>query len=79
MTHPGENEAILNGVLGQVEGRVEAHDSRQIATLFTDDAIFQDSHPTASDVRGVADYYESQPLGLTAPTGSRRPAARPTT
>lgn len=77
MTHPGENEAILNGVLGQWKAALEAHDSRQIATLFTDDAIFQGLHPYSVGRQGVADYYESQPLGLTAAyriLETRRPA-----
>ncbi|MET8646734.1 hypothetical protein [Streptomyces sp. NPDC004675] len=37
-----------------------------MAELFTKDAIFQRSHPYTVGRQGVADYYASQPEGLSA-------------
>ncbi|MEU6548909.1 SgcJ/EcaC family oxidoreductase [Streptomyces sp. NPDC046915] len=45
---------------------VDAHEPQQVASLFTEDAVFQGLHPYTVGRQGVADYYDSQPLGLTA-------------
>ena len=45
--------------------------------VFTEDAIFQGLHPYSVGRRGVFDYYESQPVGLTVTyriNETRRPA-----
>lgn len=59
-------EAILRGVLDQWKAAVGDHEPHRVASLFTEDAIFQGLHPYSVGRQGVADYYESQPLGLSA-------------
>ena len=62
----GEPETVLRGVLDQWAAAVGAHEPQQVAALFTEDAIFQGLKPYSVGRRGVADYYASQPIGLTA-------------
>jgi hypothetical protein len=45
---------------------VDAHKPQQVATVFTDDAIFQGLHPYTVGPQGVADYYAAVPVGMTA-------------
>ncbi|GAB3985125.1 SgcJ/EcaC family oxidoreductase [Actinoallomurus acanthiterrae] len=61
-----DTEAILRGVLDQWKAAVGAHEPHRVASLFTEDATFQGLHPYSVGRQGVADYYESQPLGLSA-------------
>jgi len=61
-----ENEDILRGVLDQWKAAVDAHDPERVASYFTEDAIFQGLHPYSVGRQGIADYYGSQPLGMTA-------------
>jgi uncharacterized protein (TIGR02246 family) len=61
-----DTEAILRGVLDRWKAAVDAHEPRQVAALFTEDAVFQGLHPFSVGRQGVADYYESQPLGMAA-------------
>lgn len=71
------SEAILRGVLDQWKAAVDKHEPNRVAALFTADAIFQGLHPYSVGRRGVADYYDSQPLGMTAEyriLETRRPA-----
>jgi uncharacterized protein (TIGR02246 family) len=58
--------AILRTVLDQWKSAVDAHDPQRVASYFTADAIFQGLHPYSIGPKGVADYYASQPIGLTA-------------
>ena len=58
--------AILTSVLDQWKSAVDAHDAKRVATYFTDDAIFQGLHPYSVGPDGVAEYYDSQPIGMTA-------------
>jgi uncharacterized protein (TIGR02246 family) len=60
------NEDILRGVLDRWKAAVDAHDPERVASYFTEDAIFQGLHPYSVGRRGVAAYYASQPLGMTA-------------
>jgi len=53
-------------VLDRWKAAVDAHDPDGVASLFTEDAIFQGLHPYTVGPRGVADYYDSQPIGMTA-------------
>jgi SnoaL-like domain len=72
-----ENEEILHGVLDQWKAAVDTHQPQQVASCFTEDAIFQGLKPYSVGRQGVADYYASQPLGLTAVyriLETRRPA-----
>lgn len=61
-----DREAILRDVLDRWQAAVDAHDGKQVASVFTEDAIFQGLHPYTVGRQGVAEYYESQPLGMTA-------------
>jgi uncharacterized protein (TIGR02246 family) len=60
-----EDEAILRGVLERWRTAVDAHEPEQVAAVFTEDAIFQGLHPYSVGQQGVAEYYASQPLGMT--------------
>ncbi|MFI9779177.1 SgcJ/EcaC family oxidoreductase [Streptomyces sp. NPDC051956] len=61
-----DDAAILRGVLAPWKAAVDAHDPQQVASLYTEDAIFQGLHPYTVGHRGIAEYYDSQPLGMTA-------------
>ena len=61
-----ENEEILRGVLDSWKAAVDAHEPEKVAAVFTADAIFQGLHPYSVGRPGIAEYYDSQPLGLTA-------------
>lgn len=63
--HTTEAE-ILQDVLDRWKVAVDAHDAKLVATYFTDDAIFQGLHPYSVGPDGVAAYYDSQPIGMTA-------------
>jgi uncharacterized protein (TIGR02246 family) len=58
-------EQILRGVLDQWKAGVDAHEPQKVAQLFTEDAVFQGLRPYSVGRDGVADYYDSQPLGMT--------------
>jgi uncharacterized protein (TIGR02246 family) len=57
---------ILQSVLDQWKSAVDAHDPKRVASYFTGDAIFQGLHPYSIGPEGVAEYYDAQPIGLTA-------------
>lgn len=72
-----EDEAVLRGVLDRWKTAVDAHEPEQVAAVFTEDAIFQGMRPYSVGQQGVADYYASQPLGMTVVyriLQTRRPA-----
>ncbi|MGW0568136.1 hypothetical protein [Streptomyces tauricus] len=72
-----DSEAILRGVLDRWKAAVDEHEPQRVAAQFTDDAIFQGLHPYSVGRPGIAAYYASQPLGLTAEyriLETRRPA-----
>ena len=74
---PIEDEEILRSVLDQWKAAVDAHRPQQVASCFTEDAVFQGLRPYSVGRQGVADYYASQPLGLAAAyqiLETRRPA-----
>jgi hypothetical protein len=58
--------SVLHTVLDQWKAGVDAHDPEAVAKVFTDDAIFQGLHPYSVGPAGVAQYYDSQPLGMKA-------------
>lgn len=71
------HEEVLADVLLRWKTAVDAHQPDDVAALFTEDAIFQGLHPYAVGPAGVAEYYESQPLGMVANyeiLETRRPA-----
>jgi uncharacterized protein (TIGR02246 family) len=57
---------ILRTVVDQWKSAVDAHDPKRVASQFTEDAIFQGLHPYSVGPDGVAEYYDSQPIGMTA-------------
>jgi ketosteroid isomerase-like protein len=78
MTSTPADVEILRGVLDPWKAAVDAHDPEGAAALFTEDALFQGLHPYTVGRQGVADYYASQPFGLTAEyriLETRRPAS----
>jgi uncharacterized protein (TIGR02246 family) len=66
MNSTTDSEAILREVLDQWKAAVDAHEPERVASHFTEDAIFQGLHPYSVGRQGITDYYDSQPLGLTA-------------
>ncbi|MFG1811545.1 YybH family protein [Streptomyces sp. NPDC049040] len=66
MAGTADQEEILRGVLDRWQDAVDAHEPDVVAACFTEDAIFQGLHPYTVGRRGVADYYDSQPRGMTA-------------
>lgn len=60
------SEAVLRDMLDRWKAAVDAHEPQRVASLFAEDAIFQGLHPYAVGRQGVAEYYDSQPLGMTA-------------
>ena len=65
-THDHTKSTILRSVLDQWKAAVDAHEPERVAANFTEDAIFQGLHPYSVGRRRVAEYYDSQPLGMTA-------------
>ncbi|OQQ13360.1 hypothetical protein B0675_37875 [Streptomyces sp. M41(2017)] len=65
-TKTKDDEAILRDVLDRWKAGVDAHEPHRVAAQFTEDAIFQGLHPYSTGRRGVAAYYDSQPLGMEA-------------
>ncbi len=77
MTSSTDDKAILDDVLDRWKAGVDAHQPERVATLFTEDALFQGLHPYSVGRQGVAEYYASQPLGMKAEyriLETRRPA-----
>jgi hypothetical protein len=61
-----DEKRILTTVLDRWKDAVDAHDPERVAENFGEDAIFQGLHPYTVGPKGVAEYYDSQPLGMTA-------------
>ncbi len=57
---------ILGTVLDRWKSAVDAHDPKRVAAQFTEDAIFQGLHPYSVGPDSVAEYYDAQPIGMTA-------------
>jgi uncharacterized protein (TIGR02246 family) len=60
-----DDVAALRAVLDPWKAAVDAHEPEAVAAVFTEQAIFQGLHPYTVGRRGVAEYYASQPLGMT--------------
>ena len=65
-TATAANETALREVLDRWKSGVDTHEPERVAAVFTDEALFQGLHPYSVGRPGVAEYYESQPLGMTA-------------
>jgi uncharacterized protein (TIGR02246 family) len=77
MTSTTADESVLRGVLDRWKAAVDEHRPELVASVFTEDAIFQGLHPYSVGRQGVAEYYDSQPLGMKAAyriLETRRPA-----
>ncbi|MFD8305433.1 YybH family protein [Streptomyces sp. NPDC059690] len=77
MTSTTADESVLRGVLDRWKAAVDEHRPERVASVFTEDAIFQGLHPYSVGRHGVAEYYDSQPLGMKAAyriLETRRPA-----
>lgn len=61
-----DEEKILRDVLDRWKSGIEAHEPGEVAALFTEDGIFQGLRPYSVGRPAVAEYYDSQPLDLTA-------------
>ncbi|MFI6461126.1 YybH family protein [Streptomyces sp. NPDC050538] len=66
MNSTNDDELVLRGVLDPWKAAVDAHEPEEVARLFTEDAIFQGLHPYSVGRQGIAEYYDSQPLGMKA-------------
>lgn len=66
MTSPADSATILRAVLDEWKAGVDAHEPERVSAGFTEDAVFQGLHPYSVGRAGVAAYYASQPLGMTA-------------
>ena len=60
-----QDTEILQGVLDRWQAGVDVHEPQKVAGVFTEDAIFQGLRPYSVGREGVAEYYDSQPLGMT--------------
>ena len=68
---------ILRGVLDRWKAGIDTQQPARVASVFTDDAVFQGLHPYSVGRQGVNDYYASQPAGMTVAyriLESRRPS-----
>jgi uncharacterized protein (TIGR02246 family) len=61
-----DEQKILQDVLDRWKSGIEAREPREVAALFTEDGIFQGFRPYSTGREAVAEYYDSQPVGLTA-------------
>jgi uncharacterized protein (TIGR02246 family) len=59
-------DEVLRDVMDRWKDAVDAHEPERVAANFTEDAIFQGLRPYGVGRAAVAEYYASQPLGLTA-------------
>ena len=66
MNSTTHSEAILQSVLDQWKQAVDRHEPERVASTFTEDAIFQGLHPYSVGREGIAEYYHSQPVGMSA-------------
>ncbi|MCX4912014.1 nuclear transport factor 2 family protein [Streptomyces sp. NBC_00687] len=58
--------SVLRVVMNRWKVAVDAHRPEEVAECFTEDAIFQGLRPYSVGHPGIVQYYDSQPLGLTA-------------
>ncbi|MEU8942630.1 nuclear transport factor 2 family protein [Streptomyces goshikiensis] len=66
MSTTADHEQALRSILDEWKAAVDAHAPERVAACFTEDAIFQGLHPHTVGRPGIAAYYDSQPLGMTA-------------
>jgi uncharacterized protein (TIGR02246 family) len=57
--------SVLSSLLDAWQQAIDGHHPRQVADLFTEDAVFQGLRPYSVGRAGVAEYYAGQPAGMT--------------
>lgn len=68
---------IVRAALDEWRAGINARDPGRVAAVFTEDAIFQGLRPYSVGRSGIAQYYNSQPHGMTVSyqvLETRRPA-----
>lgn len=69
---------IVVDVMDEWRAGIDVHDPGRVAATFTEDAVFQGLRPYGVGRDAVADYYDSQPAGMTVTYSvleSRSPAS----
>jgi hypothetical protein len=66
MSISSAHQKALEDTLLRWKTAVDARRTAEVAAQFTADAIFQGLHPYGVGPADVAEYYESQPLGMVA-------------
>jgi uncharacterized protein (TIGR02246 family) len=56
---------VVAGVMDEWKAGIDAGDTGRVAAVFADDAVFQGLRPYGVGPDAVADYYRSQPVGMT--------------
>jgi uncharacterized protein (TIGR02246 family) len=56
---------VVAAVMDQWKAGIDAGDPGRVAAAFTEDAVFQGLRPYSVGRQAVADYYDSQPAGMT--------------
>ena len=56
---------IIHGTMDEWKAGIDAHDPNRAAAVFSEDAVFQGLRPYGVGRDAVADYYDSQPTGMT--------------
>jgi uncharacterized protein (TIGR02246 family) len=56
---------IIHGTMDEWKAGIDAHDPTRVAAVFSEDAVFQGLRPYGVGRDAVADYYDSQPTGMT--------------
>jgi hypothetical protein len=56
---------ILGDVMDEWRAGIDSHDPGPVAAAFTEDAVFHGPKPYAVGRDTIADYYNSQPVGMT--------------
>lgn len=60
-----DSAQILANVMDEWKAGIDAGDPGRVAAGFTEDAVFQGLRPYGVGRHAVADYYRSQPAGMT--------------
>ncbi|MDT5336418.1 MAG: hypothetical protein QOD90_1923 [Mycobacterium sp.] len=56
---------IIHRTMDEWKAGIDAHDPTRVAAVFSEDAVFQGLRPYGVGRDAVADYYDSQPTGMT--------------
>jgi uncharacterized protein (TIGR02246 family) len=56
---------VVVDVMDEWKAGIDTHDPGRVAAVFTEDAVFQGLRPYGVGHDAVADYYDSQPAGMT--------------